>query len=151
MSLETIETLIVTIVGVVVGSLITLFVSYKVDSYRDKQKDEKRLKSVAKTVASEIHSHKEYIEALLSGDEMLKDHNAKLSDNQWEKNQKDIWELDPSIGVIFRKYYDELNKMKNKQFTHDSDLDLEFATSLKLAKECLNKADFPYRNVRVKL
>ena len=147
MFLETIETLIVTIVGVVVGSLITLFVSYKVDSYRDKQRDEKRLKSVAKTVASEIHAHKEYVLSLIDGQEILKDIEVKLTDIQWEQNQKDIWELDPSKGVLFRRYYDALGKIKTKQFNHDSNLEVEFKTLLKLADECLESANFPLRRV----
>ena len=143
MSLETIETLIVTIVGVVVGSLITLFVSYKVDTYRDKKRDEKRLKSVAKTVASEIHAHKEFLLSVINGQETLKDKEVKLTDKQWEQNQKDIWELDPSTGVLFRRYYDRLGKIKTKQFTHDSNFEVEFKPLLKLADECLEKANFP--------
>jgi len=147
MSTEIIETLIVTIVGVVAGSLITLFVSYKVDTYRDKQRDEKRLKSVVKTVASEIHSHKEYILELIDGQEMLRDLVVKLTDIQWEQNQKDIWELDPSAGVLFRRYFDALERIKTKQFTHDCNLEEEFKPLLKLADECLERANFPLRRV----
>ncbi len=147
MSLETIETLAVTIVGIITGSLVTLYVSYKVDSYRDKKRDEKRLKSAAMTVASEIHSHKEYLLALINGQEMLRDIAVKLTDIQWEQNQKGIWELNPSLGVLFRRYFDVLERNKTKQFTHDSDLEEEFKNLLELADECLEKANFPLRRV----
>lgn len=49
----------------------------------------------------------------------VKRHKTKLIGMQQEQNQTSIWELDLSKGVLFRRYYDALGKIKNKQFGHD--------------------------------
>ena len=132
------------IVGAVVGALITLFASYGFESFREKQRNEKRRTSIARTIASEIYFHSEAVEALLKGTETIKTIREKFTDFQWQQYQNELWGLDPLLGVLFRKYYNELENMKTG-LNHNSKLEKEFAPLMELAKECLRKADFPMR------
>lgn len=119
--------------------------SYKVENFREKQRNKRRLQAVARTIASEVHAHKEAIELLFKNRETLKGLWSKFTDTQWQQYQNELWELSPTLGVLFRRYYDAIEAIKTKQFTLDSNIKKEFAPLEKLAITCLEKADFPLR------
>lgn len=136
---------IIAIAGVLIGTLL----SHKLQNIREKQRNESRRQSAARTIASEIHGHKEAVEALLNRKDItIKETRDKLDNVQWRQQQKDIWKLDPSLGVLFRQYYDELENMKSRQFTFDSYLEKEFAPLIEKAEECLKGANFPYSKLK---
>lgn len=139
------------IIGALVGALIAVIASYGVESFRERQRNISRLQSVARTIASEIHSHKEAIEASLGRKCSIEETKKKFTDIQWQHHQNELWGLAPSTGVLFRKYYDALEEIKSIKLTHDSDLEKEFADVLKIANRCLDEAKFPLRNVRIRV
>ena len=134
------------IVGAILGALITVFASYGVESFREVQRNKRRRQSAARTIASEVYANTEAVEELFNRTDItLRTVREKFADFQWQQYKKEIWDLDPKLGILFQNYYKELENMKYREFNHESDLRNEFTPLIELAKKCLREADFPMR------
>lgn len=122
----------------------TVFATYGLEGLRRKRDRGELAKQVARAIASEVHSHKWTLTQVLEGKRQLAEI-PYLPEVQWQASQRELWGLNPVLGVMFRRYYDALGELKSTQFTMGADLEVAFAPILGLADECLRTSDFPLR------
>ena len=138
------EPVVIALLAALTGSFITVLGSYGAEALRLRLNNKDLAIKLARAIASEVHGHKWVLDQILADERTLKSIKA-LQDLQWQTHQKDLWGLNPKLGVLFRQHYDALSSLQSTSFLLDTDLNKVFTPVMNTANVCLREADFPLR------